>query len=137
MMESSARSNYFKVKDEAAFKQWARYRSLEVKEDEGHDGDGGPCFGLFMPHDGWPCEIADEHGNFEAIDFLAELSEHLADGEIAILLEIGKSKMNYFFGGAWAVNHKGQTRHVYLHEIYERAAELATAPEVTINEATY
>lgn len=60
----------------------------------------------------------------EEIDFPRELSKHLAEGDVAIIQEIGYEKMRYFVGYAVAVNSKGKTVTVSLNEIYEHAKNL-------------
>lgn len=121
---ASARSNYFRVKNKQEFIDWCV--SLELgsifKTDEKTNDE--LCgflvkseFGS-VPH----CRIEGEE--CKDIDFLDELSTHLPDGEVAVVIEVGKEKMCYLSGFASAVNSKGETLTVSLNEIYERAKGL-------------
>lgn len=130
---ATTRSNYFAVKDEQAFKDWCAKWSLDhwqQKEDRGSrrfaiTADTGDCCG-------WPSYSHDE--DEQEIDIAAELAEHLADGEIAILMEVGNEKLRYLVGTAVAVNHTGETVIISLSEIYQLAEEaFGRAP----TEATY
>ena len=129
---ATARSNYFAVKDETAFREWAESIGLMVFEPthttvtaDGIDrfaiapGDGDEC--------GWFCtrydEESDEH---EDVDLTKELSAHLRDGEVAILMEVGSEKLRYLCGYATAVNSVGKTVSMSLEGIYARAAKLGT-----------
>lgn len=128
---ASARSNYFRVKDAEAFKAWAESRNLEVWDrTEEKDGRFGIC-PLNGDDGGWPnCfydEDADEYVDFE---LAAELGEHLAEGEVAILSEVGAEKLRYLNAYAVAVNWKGETKYVHLDDaIMEEAKKLG--PNVT------
>ena len=57
------------------------------------------------------------------IDFLKELSTHLVEGEVAVVMETGAEKLRYLIGYAAAVNHKGETVDVALTDIYRKARE--------------
>lgn len=85
----SARSNYFAVKDEKAFREWAAEFNMEVIEKDG-------LFGL-LPGDtedgNWPAiydNDVDEPRHVED-----ELQAHLADGAVAVLKTIGSEKLQY------------------------------------------
>ncbi len=129
---ATARSNYFAVKDETTFRQWAESIGLMVFEPTHANvtsdgirrfaiapGDGDEC--------GWFCtrydEETDEH---EDVDLTAELAAHLRDGEVAILMEVGSEKLRYLCGYATAVNSDGKTVSMSLEGIYARAAKLGT-----------
>lgn len=142
-VESSARSNFFKVKDDEQFLNWVG----EFGNIEAHYEDGK--FVLLEAHgEGWPftrdyeepIEHETEDGRKitlydEEIDFADELSEHLAEGEVAVLEEAGHEKLRYVFGHAVAVNHKGEQLHVDLTDIYEKVKEAGWSDHVT--EAAY
>jgi hypothetical protein len=130
----SARSNYFKVKDEATFLLWAKSvpglgvwsQKNEAGEQEhgvySDDGDSG-C---------WPScrELDDNHPDYEEsdcgrvdIDLTQELSEHLLEGQVAVLMEAGAEKLRYVTGSAVAVDHTGKTVTIFLSDIYKLAHE--------------
>ena len=118
---ASARSNYFKVKNQDAFVQWVDSLSDCEAWTEGDRvgfcSTGGNCAG-------WPSmRLNAATDEYEALDILQELSQHLAVGEVAVLMESGAEKLRYITGIANAVNHKGEVVHVSIDEIYQRAFE--------------
>lgn len=134
---ATTRSNYFAVKDEAAFTAWCAQRSLHHwdREEDGQprrfaiSADTGDCCG-------WPMyDWADDGSDTVEIDFPEELAQHLAEGEVAVLIEIGNEKLRYLTGCAVAVDHTGETLVVSLDDIYEEAAKAFGRPLPT--SATY
>ena len=123
----TARSNYFRVKDEAQFRAWAERCELTVEE--GEWSDGSVCF-MIMPDDrgGWPLQRledpSDPSGEYEYFCIEQELAQHLHEDDVAILMEVGHELSRYVVGVALAVNAKGETRRVCLDDIYDLAAEL-------------
>ena len=118
---SSARTNYFRVKEVDAFNAW-------VKEFEDNNGvevvDKEDTFAiLFDGESGVPIS-REVDGDYEPLDFMDELSNHLADDEVAILHESGAEKLRYINGFAIAVNNKGERRVISLDDIYVHAKEL-------------
>lgn len=115
---SSSRSNYFRVKDRAAFDAWAAKRDLEVfPEQDGLLGFGdntGEGFQSFDPE------------TDEEVDILTELSAHLADGSVAIIMSAGSENLRYVSGFAEAINSKGERKLITLDQIYELAKGLGT-----------
>ncbi len=116
-----ARSNYFEVKDEAAFLAWAEKRWIKTAR----QGDS-PKFAVF-PRDenGWPrfdFEVEDEAGYDADIDFVQELANRLKEGQIAVLQSVGYEKLRYLSGQAVAFDHTGKQVEVSIDDIYERAA---------------
>lgn len=117
----TARSNYFKVKDEAKFKEWVdscpglgRSGNLEGFMIYSDDPDSGT----------WPCYRWDEEEKDHVeIDLASELSEHLVEGEIAVLVEAGAEKLRYISAWAVAVNWKGEAEYLNLDRIYSLAEE--------------
>jgi hypothetical protein len=74
--------------------------------------------------DGWPGSRVNEDGEVEEIDLAAELSAHLEEGWVAVLMEAGAEKCRYVAGWALAVNSKGETRQVSLQDIYDLARQI-------------
>lgn len=114
-----SRSNYFNVKDEAAFREWAESRDLEVLE-----GPSG-LFGIApssMSEDGdWPSFFfLDESGGVEDIDLRQELIDHLAAGQVAILVTIGSEKLRYLTGYSEALAWDGRRVSVNIADIYDK-----------------
>lgn len=127
---ATARSNYFAVKDETAFREWAESIGLMVFEPTfAHvTADGISRFAIAPDNGdecGWFChrynEETDEHDD---VDLTKELAAHLKDGEVAVLIEVGSEKLRYLRGYATAVNSAGKTVHLSLEGIYARARKL-------------
>lgn len=124
----SSRSNYFRVKDVAAFKAWAATLGIDVHARQ----DAPDYFAVFPASD-------DDTGAFpilkpgtdEEIAFAAELSGHLADESVAIILEAGAEKLRYIHGHAIAVNALGEQVQLFLDDIYELAAKRFARREIT------
>lgn len=108
------RSNWFSVRDRAAFDAWVgRYPSVTVEtRDSGqvalfdaHDGD----------HDGVPSIWLDpETDEWVDVDFLGELSDHLAPDAVAVVMEVGAEKLRYLTGMIDAVRPDGSRLHQSL-----------------------
>lgn len=129
----TARSNYFRVKDNDAFLKWADSRGLGVFRDE-ENAD------LFAIHGGestdngsWPSY---DVKNDREIDFIEELAQHLSKGQVAVLMEVGAEKLRYLTGVAIAVNHSGRIVEVTLGDIYRKAARVFRVAESEITQAT-
>jgi len=128
----NSRSNYFRVKDATAFRHWAESLGIETHEKLGTTG----YFAVFPARD-------DDTGAFpntnstteEEIDFAGELSAHLADRSIAVILEVGAEKLHYLHGHAVAVDAQGKRVQVFLDDIYELADR--TFPGRKITRAEY
>lgn len=133
---ATARSNYFAVKDEKAFREWAEQIGLTILEPDHSTkvADGIPRFGI-TPGDcddsgGWPTSLYNEEtDDFDDIDVSDELAPHLCDGEVAILMEVGNEKLRYVSGDAVAVNNKGESKYLNLDDIYKVAKKLG--PNIT------
>lgn len=133
--EAYVRSNYFRVKNEAAFRQWAEGLRLDVPVDEKMP-DGEQRFAIYSNDvGGWPQwrePERDEAG--DEVDFVAELQDHLADDDVAILLEVGHEKLRYL-GGSAQVCTPQEIRSVNLTEEAMRIArELSGDRAVTSSE---
>lgn len=133
----SARSNYFRVKDVEKFRElcsrWSitfirKTENVNGVETENPDLVGFLCEGDFGGLPGYRYEKGDGEDapekEYEFEDFLHELSELLAEGEVAVMVEAGAEKLRYVTGYALAVNSKGEMESVSLDLIYERARRL-------------
>ena len=126
--ECTARSNYFRVQDEAAFRAWARTRDLHLTETV----VGGELSLMMEPRDdgGWPSHWYNVETNEGGeCDIPQELARHLHPEDVAVLMEAGHEGHRHVAGMALAVNAQGETRIISLADIYERARELG--PRVT------
>ena len=99
--QGSARSNYFAVRDEKEFREWADTRHLEVVQGA---SDEFPVLFCLLARDAdngvWP--TFDWEGN--DINLADEVAQHLAPGHVAILMGVGGEKLCYLMGHATAVN---------------------------------
>ncbi|MBN8461185.1 MAG: hypothetical protein J0M04_25455 [Verrucomicrobia bacterium] len=128
---ATARSNYFAVKDEAAFRAWAGNLGLTVLEPDhrAKSTDGIRRFGIAPGNNGdsgaWPAHVwDDETTDYTEIDLTAQLAPHLGDGEVAVLMEVGHEALRYVTGSAVAVNASGRTVSIDLGSIYRTAGKL-------------
>ena len=132
---ATARSNYFAVKDATAFEAWCKKRNLETWL--GTDGNAARY--AITPDDmsdtvGWPEDCDDDGDQIE--DLCEALAGHLADGEVAVLYEIGHEKLRYLIGTATAVHASGKRIDINLSEIYTRALD-AFGEDAVITEVNY
>ncbi len=126
----TARTNYFRVKDELEFRKWVAQFEVVIVTDDA-------CrFGLYTASDdgGFPC-MRKNGDKDEVIDFAEELSKLSEDGSIAVLMEIGHVKNSYVTGFALAVNSLGKQVSLMLSEIYGIAAAGFGVDPNTISEA--
>lgn len=117
-----ARSNYFRVKDDKAFKEWAKsIDGLQViTDDKGR-------YGLVSEDDcgGWPLhDIDDETDEEIEFDIPGDVAKHLQEGEVAVFMEIGAEKLRYLTGLAVAINCKSERETVSIKDIYGIAEDL-------------
>lgn len=132
----SARSNYFRVRSETAFLGWVETLPGVVARREDGDPERLALFVEDADGAGWPNWRYDEStGDEEELDLYYELAGHLADGEVAILQEVGAEKLRYLVGYAVAVNHRGETLAVSIDEVYGRVRNAGWGEEVST--ATY
>jgi hypothetical protein len=118
---SSARTNYFRVKDVDAFNAW-------VKEFENGYGvevvSKEDTFAILFDSESGVPDSREVDGDYDHLDFMDELSVYLADDEVAILHESGAEKLRYINGFAIAINNKAERRTISLDDIYTLAKEL-------------
>jgi hypothetical protein len=132
---ATARSNYFAVKDEMTFRQWAEFVGLKVLEPDQRDkpADGIQRFAITPGYGddcGWPSSrFNEETEDDDDVDVSGELAAYLKDGEVAVLMEVGNEKLRYLCGYATPVNSAGETVSMSLEGIYTLARKLG--PNVT------
>ncbi len=131
---AACRSNYLKVKDPDAFKVWADSSQLEVWEHNGTFAIGGAD----PDGAGWPSAIYDEaKGEYTEINVAGELQAHLADGQVAILMESGAEGARYIVGVAQAITPGKPVITISLDDIYEIASEQFGIEPNTITACEY
>ena len=142
---STCRTNYFKVKNEKKFRDWAKSLCAENLEVIGKEGIVGLLFdngipdmrrnpkakGIRLTHAALTTDEQIE------CDFFKELKGHLKKGEVAIYMEAGAEKHRYVTGYAIAVSPEFPDVGVNLMEIYELAAEKFGKFEKEITKAEY
>lgn len=117
----AARSNYFRVANLGAFEHAMRELDVEVFRDP----DGRVCIWpdpATSDSGGWPSHRYDAANDEDVEVHITDVvAEHLASGEVAVLMECGAEKLRYLTGWAQAVNAAGEKRTVTLDDIYELA----------------
>jgi hypothetical protein len=112
----NARSNFFRVEDEAEFLEWASgFQGLVViRDDQGRVGlrceeDHGHWFVLeYNRH-----EVAYEE--LSAYEIVSQISTFLQDGSVAVFMDVN---------GAIAVNSQDEVKQLWLPDIYDLAESL-------------
>lgn len=118
------RSNYIKVKDKDAFKEFIESFNNHFEIIDAEDEDGETLYGLISESDDGdlPYFKYDENGDeVESFDFMKEISEHLAEEKdnIFVWMMSGHEKMRYIGGDSVAINHEGVVTGINLRDIYE------------------
>ncbi len=113
-----SRSNYFAVKNKKKFKDFCKKWNAELITKSNNKKLVG-----FISNDEYgalPSINLDEEGPESDFDsFVTELSTHLKEGQVAIMMESGAERARYISGLALAVNHKGETVNISLEDIYK------------------
>ena len=124
--EAKFRSNYFTVKDATAFKTFCEQYELEFIEKDGRCG----FLMSFFTDNGFPL-FAWDHEKEEGIDVLNNLIQHLAEGQVAIIIETGNEKLRYLKAQAWVISSEGKLKHLDLTNLALEAAKELTEEDVT------
>lgn len=132
---STARTNYFRVKNKDTFDSFiakfnSNFATIEVVE------EGDKIALLFDTECGVPSFYWDEKHEDVEIDFAEELATYLAENEVAIIMSVGSEKMRYLDGWAQAINGEGKSIVISLNDIYEKAKGL-TKEGTEISKAEY
>lgn len=128
----TARSNYFLVKDEDAFKKECEF--IGDSEVVTQERDGKTYYAILGSQEyGFPVWLRDENEDEIEIDWTEFFKRHLADDQVAIVMGAGSEKMRYVNGWAIAYNNKGETKSVGLDDIYDLAKTLGSG----VTSATY
>ena len=133
---ATARTNYFKVKNESEFIEWCDEIGVtsftgEINGEKTYgfysDDDDSGCFPYWITN----YETEEER----EVDYVGELSPMLQEGEVAILMEAGAEKCRYVCGWAQAINWKGEEVSISLGNIYNLAREkFEGCNEITVAE---
>lgn len=124
---ATARSNYFRVKDKAAFREVLNPFDLQI-----YDEADTLCL-LSNSESGWDWYNPDNDEDTDPVELIAP---HLQDGEVCILMESGAEKLRYISGYAEAFDSSGERVTLCLQDIYKLAKEKFGA-QASITEAHY
>lgn len=120
-----ARSNEFGVTDLDGLREALAPLSIELIEEK-----PGRVILLSHGEGGWPTSYYDEDlDDMVTVDLTATIAGVLAEGEVAVLMEVGAEKLRYLIGYATAINAAGETRTLGLEGIWPLARELGANVE--------
>lgn len=113
-----SRSNYFRVKDPAAFLEHMNAWGADTKWKDAH------TVAVFGATDGeWPTWM-DENGDpDDDLSFIQAVASHLADGEVAVFMTTGAEGQRYVTGHATAIINTGEEVSINLDTIYGMARQ--------------
>lgn len=118
------RTNYFAVKDEQAFREDIGKTFVELLERKTEE-DGQTLFGFLQDDlDTWYAIEADDETGEPEVTWAEFFQKHLADGWVAIIMEVGHEKYRFLNGTATAYNNKGEERFIDIGKIVELGLEL-------------
>lgn len=125
------RSNYFRVKDKAAFRIW--FSAFEANSDATLvEEDDKFCF--YSMSGSMPTYQANSG---EEVEFCDEIASQLVEGEVCVIMSGGYENARYVTGEALAINSKGDVVTVSLNDIYALAAKTFCVPVETISACEY
>ena len=111
------RTNYIRVKDDAAFLAWVR--SIEGLEAQRHDNVTERISYALFCNGSEPQFTTDGHD----VDIADEIASHLDEEEVAVLMETGHENQRYLVGTAQAIAWDGRKLCVSLSDIYAKAED--------------
>lgn len=121
---ADCRSNYVRAKNPKRFKELLSEYELQVIED-----DHGRIGFISNHAEGIPRHMDDEGYTEMWVDDDPRIPKLMAEGEVLVIMEVGRESMRYLKGYAVAINWDGKVCHVSLDEIYSRAqANFGTKP---------
>lgn len=130
---STARSNYFKVKDPEKFREFVKalpdVRIVSTNSDH-------PDTFCIVSDNGWPTYMSGLVDDATDINFFEYLAEFLPDNEVVILMEAGSEGERFVIGTAFAITNKGRIC-VDLCDIYAKAALQFGVSRESINLCEY
>ena len=115
-----SRSNYFKVKDTEEFENFLnQFGGIKFYSEE----DETYC--ILAEEGYWPYSIYNEETSEydEYYDFFQDLSSHLLDDQVCIILTSGHERMRYITGNSYAINSKGQELSININSIYDMVSK--------------
>lgn len=119
--DRKARTNYFRVKDPAAFEAWAEQQGFRLIQDNKNSLD---TYGL-LADEGWPLTLEDSD-DIEPYDLVRDLAQFVVPGEIVVAFQITVDSFRYLMGDsiAFRVTSSGVDKiRVDLDDIYNFAKQ--------------
>jgi hypothetical protein len=138
----TARTNYFKVKDMAAFleeiEELGKSFIFSTRDYRDNPEQGDEIAMISSEESGeWPSNRDDEGSGEEVeIDWVDLFSRHLEEGQVVVVQEVGSEKACYLNGYSWAITWDGREIAVNINEIYERIATLV-GEDIEVSRAEY
>lgn len=120
------RTNYFQVRNLAAFKKaLEKVPDVEVVEKDATGQPGIAVLANCQDTGSWPSFMLDADGDptEDEVDIAGIIAEHLVEGSIAVVMEVGFEKKRYGFGWSMAIDHTGRRVELSLDAIYDKAQE--------------
>lgn len=121
--ECTTRTNYFRVKDETAFRDLMSriYGSEDTIELWEADDNGSPlfAFGCYGGISGLKAEDDDENDDFDSV--IDELQKCVANDDAIIIFEVGNEKLRYLTGLATIIT----STEVKIMELTDMACQSA------------
>ena len=129
---ATARTSYFKPRDEEKFKEWAE----TIPESEvvvRHHGQEGTLYAFLLGNTGdsgtLPCLRWDEElDDSVEFDFCEEVQQHVADGWVVTVMEVGAEKYRYLVGHA-AVITPDTIESMNLHQFVDQTLKALGSPK--------
>ena len=129
--EGTWRSNYFRVKDVAAFKKAIAYiAGVKVLEDRPAYGAQSPGpYVVLLPDDSSDSQdfpeiyLEEESDEPQDIDWHSIFEEHLQEDSIVVIMCCGHEKLSCLYGTAVAYDHSGRNISLDLNHIYRMIEE--------------
>lgn len=120
------RTNYFAVKDAEAFLADIAKCNVQVITRETESGQ--TLYGFMDNEEGdgidWFAWSADDDTDEPEVTWGEFFKKHLADGWVAVILNIGSEKYRFLNGEATAYNNKGEDRFISINDFVEHFSVL-------------
>jgi len=125
----TCRSNYFNVKNFDAFIEMLSDFDVALIQ----NGDGQVGFVSTDEYGSIPVRFEEDHDDPTGVCSL--IAEHLAEGQVCVILEAGAERARYITGVAIAIHSSGERVELRLNDIYDLAKAKFGVTEIV--EAVY
>jgi hypothetical protein len=118
----TARSNYFKVRDNENFGTFMQ-QLLSMTAEHNVGDNTWLVQASDYNNGGFNWTIYDEdYEPDDSVNAMDEFASHLQEGEVAIFFEIGSEKLSYITGNSIAIAWNGEITIINLSDIYDLVA---------------